>query len=225
MLSVQYVVRNPVVPTVSTTKDALTVVGKTLPLTGSVANAYRIGWSLVSGPGTANFENENAPNTAVTFTKPGTYILRLIATNDSGVSSRTYTIDAIDPFKHWQGQHWPGTADPSITGESADPDQDGEVNLLEFATGQNPSAKNRALGSIEKKANADFDYIYHRSKMAVEQGYQFDVEWSEDLNGVWNSVGSGTVVADGENQTVTASIPRGLNGKRFVRLKVSAPLP
>lgn len=49
-------------------------------------------WSLVSGPGTATIESPNANTTAVTFSTPGTYIMRISATDTQFTVSDQVTI-------------------------------------------------------------------------------------------------------------------------------------
>jgi hypothetical protein len=51
----------------------------------------------------------------------------------------------------------------------------------------------------------------------------FQVEWADNLLGPWSSSGVvETVTSDnGLVQTVTAALPAGTSGHRFVRLKVS----
>lgn len=56
--------------------------------------------------------------------------------SDSSLVAASYT---ISPLKSWANTYFPGVTDPAITGPTADPDRDGQSNLLEFALGGNPS--------------------------------------------------------------------------------------
>lgn len=49
-------------------------------------------WSQISGPGTATFSNSNALATAVNFSLPGTYILRLNAYDGEGMGGDNLTV-------------------------------------------------------------------------------------------------------------------------------------
>ena len=49
-------------------------------------------WSCVSGPGIATIETPNAPTTAVTFSTPGTYVLRISATDTQFTVSDQVTV-------------------------------------------------------------------------------------------------------------------------------------
>jgi hypothetical protein len=54
----------------------------------------------------------------------------------------------------------------------------------------------------------------------------YAVEWSDNLEpGSWSRTGVTELVLadDGTNQAVQATLPAGRDGRRFVRLKVTAP--
>jgi hypothetical protein len=102
----------------------------------------------------------------------------------------------------------------------------GEVNLLEFATGQNPNAADIALTTIVFNGSG-FDFIYTRSKVAQAGGLAFAVVWSDTLApGSWSTSGvsSETVLSDnGTTQQVQVTVPASGVGRRFVRLEVTSP--
>ncbi len=75
-------------PVVSAGADiVLGTVGDVAQLNGQVLDDNKpfgpsvITWSLVEGPGSVNFADENAATTTATFTSPGTYLLRLTASD------------------------------------------------------------------------------------------------------------------------------------------------
>ena len=124
-------------------------------------------------------------------------------------------------FASWQSLHWPGVTDPAIIGPLADPDFDGEVNLLEFATAQNPTAATRAIPSLVK-SGAALEFTYTRSPTAMSDGVTFTVEWSDTLaNGSWSnaSVTEQIFTDNGTVQSVKATLPAGPD-RRFLRLKI-----
>ena len=204
-------------------------VGENVSLNGSVSNATSSVWSLVSGPGVAFFGSSTAPVTTMKFSDPGIYILRLSATNSFGETSRTLSVTAIGTaltnLEMWRQQYFSTLTNTGNAADNADPNNDGENNLLEFATGQDPHASTRVVGTLEKTAtNLEFTYI--RSKAAVEDGVTYSVEFSDLLTPPWTSVGPGAVIADdGTLQTVRAEIPAGPSGRRFVRLHISQGSP
>jgi len=58
--------------------------------------AVTVQWSLVSGPGTANFSDATVATTSVSFSVDGTYILRLTA-NDSELTTSDEVVIIVDP--------------------------------------------------------------------------------------------------------------------------------
>jgi hypothetical protein len=115
--------------------------------------------------------------------------------------------------------------------DNYDANFDGENNLLEFATGQDPFAKTFAETSVTLNG-ANMEFRYTRSTVASGDGIQFIVQWSDTLlPDSWSSAGVTDVAApeDPENpgsselQERIATMPLGTSGKRFVHLKVLKP--
>src|SRR5207248_2367576 len=52
-----------------------------------VGNAVTVSWSKIAGPGEVIFSNPTALSTAATFAEPGTYTLRLAATDSQLTAS------------------------------------------------------------------------------------------------------------------------------------------
>jgi len=116
---------------------------------------------------------------------------------------------------------------PSLAGNDADPDADGETNLYEFATGQNPYAGSLVVPSM-RHAGANLEFVYLRSKAAVQDGWNFNVKWSDGLSGSsWTT----TSIVDqnpaplsetATTETLRILVPAG-TVRRFVRLEVTQP--
>jgi autotransporter-associated beta strand protein len=224
-LTIHYTTGNPVVPTVDPGFAPAAVQDQPAALTGNVSNASEgTLWTLVSGPGDAIFTDATAASTTVTFSAAGNYVLRLTATTSAGSSSRTLAVSVspADPFASWQELHWPGVSDPTVIGQAADPNSDGETNLLEFATGQNPNAATRATILVEP-APSGIEFTYVRNRVALDDGWVFSVEHNDDLGASWVPVGAGSVVSDGPMQTVMAFVPTNGSARCFARLRVTAP--
>ncbi len=86
--------RSPGAPTASAGSDQFIAPGTTVALPGVVTSPSgpaTVLWKVLSGPGAVTFANSAQAATTATFTKPGTYILRLSA--DDGVHAVAY--DAI----------------------------------------------------------------------------------------------------------------------------------
>jgi autotransporter-associated beta strand protein len=127
---------------------------------------------------------------------------------------------ALSAIEQWRLTHFGASDNTGNAADSFDPNADGEANLLEFATGQNPHAATRATTTVEPGGTV---FTYTRSKAAFDGGFGFDVQHSDTLApDSWISIGPGTVIeTNGDLQTVTATIPAA--DRRFVRLSVSTP--
>lgn len=132
------------------------------------------------------------------------------------------TIQADSAIAQWRLTHFGTTENTGNAADSADPNNDGETNLLEFATGQNPHANTRALTSLGNTASG-LGFTYTRSKAAFDEGYGFTVEYSDTLAPPWTSAGPGSIIIDGPLQTLEAIIPEGTSESRFARLKITSP--
>ncbi|HIK33558.1 MAG TPA: hypothetical protein IGS31_19730 [Oscillatoriales cyanobacterium M4454_W2019_049] len=80
------------------------IVGSTI-LDGSISDdglpnppgTVTASWTQISGPGTANFANPNAEDTAVSFSTPGTYVLRLSGNDGENTVSDDVAIEVLNP--------------------------------------------------------------------------------------------------------------------------------
>jgi hypothetical protein len=114
------------------------------------------------------------------------------------------------------------TNNPTVAGDGEDPDADGESNLYEFATGQNPLAGTRISPTIlENGANLEFTHTCGKS--AIADGVSFIVEWSNTLAAdSWSRVDSGQSMVSETNlaKTLKVVLPKTGSGSRFVRLRI-----
>jgi len=200
-------------------------VGITANLTGAATNATTTLWEKISGPGNVIFAAASSATTTATFDRAGSYLLRLSASNSNGTSSRDITVTVNDAFAAWQELHWGNETDPALIGPGADPDTDGEVNLLEFATAQSPTASTRASTFINRFSNK-WQFTYTRNKAAFDSGFLFDVQYSDTLAAPWTSIGAGAALSEDSLQSVVALIPVTATEPpigRFFRLSVTTP--
>jgi len=132
------------------------------------------------------------------------------------------TTQASSAIAQWRFNHFGTTENTGNAANTSDPNKDGEINLLEFATAQNPHASTLVSTTISPTATTQ-NFTYTRNKAALADGFLFFVEYSDTLSPPWSSVGAGTMITDGSIQTLTASIPQSTSGRRFIRLRITSP--
>ena len=172
-------------------------------------------------------------NRTVTVTpvanKIGSVVITLTISDGELTADDTFVVTVTgDVQESWRFTHFSSTANSGVGADEVDVNFDGEANLLEFATGQNPHAATRAVKPLEM-AGANLVFRYTLSTAALADGVTFTVQWSDTLIGnSWSSLGVTDVLdtanpgtAEVENRIAT--LPTGTNGKRFVRLRVSRP--
>jgi hypothetical protein len=89
-------------PTVSAGPDQAIALSDAVALDGTVTDDGRPSsgtlsttWSVVSGPGSVSFADAGAVDTSATFSDPGTYVLRLTATDTELSASDEVTVTAV----------------------------------------------------------------------------------------------------------------------------------
>jgi hypothetical protein len=105
-----------------------------------------------------------------------------------------------------------------------DPDKDGLSNLLEWALHLDATIPSTFRPVLTKTAT-ELQYTYTRRKTAPGEA-AFQLEWSDTLANNWSSIGvieGPPLSLSATSESVTAAIPSGSIGKRFLRLKVLIP--
>ncbi len=210
--------------TLGATPSAIT--GEPVILPASVSGATSAAWSLLSGPGTAILTNPTQPATTVTFNQPGTYLLKLSASNTFSEVSRTLSINiASNPayFTDWQSVNWPGDNDPEVIGTEQDPDQDGFSNLLEWALHLDPKFPSSFKPQLSFNGPL-LEYTYTRRKTAPGEA-EFQVLWSDTFEDDWSDdqVSLESLISEtSTTRTVMVSVPA-TSDRRFLRVRVARP--
>jgi hypothetical protein len=193
-------------------------------------------WTRISGTGTATFGNASAPATSVTFSRAGAYVLRLSATNPNATAFNELTVNvAASPhvYADWLATAFPGQTDETVIGASADPDQDGASNLLEWALGLDPAAPD-ATSSAEGIAGlpvaetwsdgTDTYLALHVRRPVGRLGVSYSAEASDDLLSWTPAIQAAAPLANGDGtETVVFrdTVPADTAPRRFLRIKVS----
>jgi hypothetical protein len=167
--------------------------------------------------------------TAAGLAASTTYTYRVYATDSTGGTylSQPATFTTPSVLQNWRQTYFGTTQAANHAADNADPDGDGLPNLMEFATGKNPTtAQNATTPGTTSVNGGALEYTYTRSLDAVASGTTFTVEWNDTLNPTqWSSTGvTETILSNnGLVQQVKATLPASATGRRFVRLSVLPP--
>lgn len=126
-------------------------------------------------------------------------------------------------LERWRYNHYGTTINAGQASDTIDSNSDGEPNLMEFTTGQNPAAHTRAATLLTKQVES-IEFSYPLSLVAVSDGLDFTVESSETLTPLsWipANVSREVVSGSGSTRIVTCTIPLGPETANFFRLKVT----
>lgn len=135
------------------------------------------------------------------------------------------TTAPMTEFQQWRMEHFGVADDAGVAANTFDADGDGEINLIEFVTNQNPLTGTVYTPVISLESNT-LEVGFTRSKSVIEDGIVFELEWSDTLlPGSWSKVGvvETLVGEDSETQSIIAELPAGSLGARFVRFVVTVP--
>lgn len=157
-------------------------------------------------------------------------IVTRLKTNLTQSGQRTQHLAAVavpiaSAQEEWRLDHFGNVQNSGNAADLADANDDGEVNLLEFATAQNPHASTLAHPTLMRNGST-LEFTYIRSKAALGDGLTFSAQWSDTLEaGSWSSAGVMEEIQDdnGTVQTVQASMTEGEGPRHFFRLRVTKP--
>jgi autotransporter-associated beta strand protein len=211
--------------TVGSGYDQLTVSGTTVSLNGSL--------DLVCGPNLAPGSTFTILNKTSAGLITGTFAGKANNSTftDDGYTFRiNYTLgDGNDvvltlittPIEQWRFTNYGSVLNTGTALDTADTDGDAVSNLLEYATKMNTAA-NDVVPQSATKNGSNLEYIYTKNKAATD--VTFTVEWSDDFT-TWSTAGVTQALVPGSDNGVTqqilATLPAGVNGRRFVRLRVT----
>ncbi|YCM42921.1 PKD domain-containing protein [Verrucomicrobiaceae bacterium 227] len=196
-------------------------------------------WTQASGPGIATFVNDQDLETTVDFDTPGTYVLTLTAGDQS--DQITVTVVPQPSYSQWVAGFPLADSSPL-----ADPDFDGTINLLEYASFSDPSDNmsftNPHLES-DPAVPGDLVYTYRRIREispgdgngSTGDGYRiygitYTVEVSSDLSNWQPASQVVTMQAEGlpldygdgsETVTLRLTPPPNSGNHWFARLKIA----
>src|ERR1035437_2400007 len=158
----------------------------------------------------------------------GTLTSSVAVISNSGIWPTNDLFAATLSYEAWRVKYFSTSelADPTVSGDDADPDGDGIPNLLEYASGTDPRVPNEPPKLVASVSASDggpsLVVSFRRLLLAYELDYS--VEASEDLH-TWSPVtGEADEPSLNADGTVTASVHAGSPADasaRFFRLRVA----
>jgi len=200
-------------------------VARAITLTGSDAEGNPLAFSVTVNPAHGLLSGL-APN--LTYTPNPNYSgadSLAFKVNDGLVESTingTVSITVTTTLANWQQQHFtvPELGNPAASGENADLDGDGIVNLLEYAFNLDPKVPSAGSPTTTSSDATYFSIIYPKRIAATD--LIFTVEKSPDAI-AWSLAAPTNVILadDGVTQTIKAQVPRMGATTMFLRVRVT----
>jgi hypothetical protein len=217
---------------VSVTVNKLTPEVTVWPSATAIDYGQTLASSILSG-GAASVAGTFAFTNPSTAPAAGTASQAVTFTPTDGVNYATVngtvsvTVNVVRTHQElWRFANFGSYASDASAADSADPDGDGLSNLIEYALGTGPNSSGVMPASLALNG-ANLEYTYTRSTAAKDNGVTYQIEWGDTLQAVnWSTetVNQQITSTQGALETVKASVPKGNGGKRFLRLRVSAPV-
>lgn len=138
---------------------------------------------------------------------------------DSG-AAYVFDPEVLTCVEQWRQAAFGNPTGAGDEADLADKDRDGQVNLLELATGQNPLGTTPRPFALTKNG-ANLEFTWPGAK-CPDGSVTWTVEWSDNL-AAWSTAGVASFVLS-DNGTVRqwlSTIPAGTGGERYVRLRVT----
>lgn len=139
---------------------------------------------------------------------------------------KNVTLTAATAYDEWILGYYEGSTGGETLGVVADPDKDGVSNMIEYVLGSSPANGTQSGLPTGARSGGDFTFTFTRRKEAGDIGFLSEVEYSFTLAaGEWITASSGMVAIqdNGSTETVTVTIPVGIEERIFARLRVTAP--
>lgn len=169
-------------------------------------------WSSAAGPAVPAITDPSLLTSAVTFTASGSYTLRLTADDGEMLTydDTTASVTASTPWQSWRSTEFTAgeLTNLSVSGEAADPDQDGLSNLVEYALGLEPKTGNASPLTVGSSESA-LTLTYTRNLAATDTVLQIQRSNTLDSSS-WQNVtplSDNPVGTSGTVQTREAALP------------------
>jgi len=202
-------------------------------LDGANGDALTVTGALTIQPGAAINVSTLGTPTAASYTiltySTLTNAMPTITGVPSGYSVDTTTAGQVklvsgNAFDSWING-FASLTNPADKTATADPDNDGYANIIEFVLNGDPT--NGGITNRPTLTNSGGNMVFTYTRRDDSESLNPTVEFDADIAGVWTTAVDGSnctivVTENGTNpDTVTVTIPKGANTKLFARLKVN----
>ena len=177
------------------------------------------GYAAVAGGLTSTTYTDTTVTGGVTYY----YVVSASAISPATESGYSTEVSATptaggSPLQSWRQTHFGTTANSGDAANTADPDADGQVNLLEYALGTNPNTAG-ALPVTVARSGAFLTLSFPR---IADSNLVYMIEASDTLSG-WSVVHTYSAFETTGTTTYTDMVPLTSQSRRFLRLVVTAP--
>lgn len=142
-----------------------------------------------------------------------------IYTYDEATHTLSVSAAALSGLESWRLANFEMTENTGQAADSADPDNDGRPNLLEYALGTDPRA---ATGGAPVTLTRSGNVLTLSFNHIGDTTLTYTVEAGNDLSG-WSTVATYTGLSSAGATTYTDDVSLTGGVRRFLRLKVTAP--
>lgn len=185
----------------------------------------RIAWRQLSGPAEVTWPGVAVARPLVTLPRVGTYEFQFeVFDGEYLATDRVRVVAAAieDPYLAWKTTHFTESelGEARVSGDAADPDEDGQTNLNEYRSGTLPR-DSRSVLRLEVNPGSGPEVLLG---IPVVPGRSYVVLASDNgLEGKWVTLEILEAGSDTDWVTVTDARPPSAGGFRFYRVVTPAP--
>ncbi len=193
----------------------------------SGATSYSVRRSTTSGSGYTVLANGLSTTTYTDNTAANgtTYYYVVTASKSSPAAESGYSAEvsatpanAQTAIQAWRQTHFGTSANSGNAANTADPDGDGQSNLLEYALGTNPNV----AGALPVTVGRSGDFLTLSFSHSGDSTLVYKIETSSDLTG-WSTAHTYEPFGVAGSKTYTDNVAVNSQARRFLRLVVTAP--
>lgn len=193
------------------------------------ASTYTVARGTVSGGPYADISV--GVTTGTTYTDSGVsagntyyYVVSAVASNPALASAYSNQASATlvattTALENWRQTHFGTTANTGDAADSADPDNDGLANLLEYALGTGPNATNASPLVLARSGNVLTLSYPHVGDPTIT----YHVDATNDLAATWTLDTTGKTFTTPGTAVHTDTADLSAQTRRFLRLRVTTP--